>query len=119
MVRRRMDCGLSPVEGCRKSLVASCFRLKFEPSIRTAKAACGSACLPAVHAGCKHSEFECYTEKEGLASNTVFALYEDWEGSLWIATLAGVTRLKDRRFISYDRRAGLAVTGLCLVSGQR
>ncbi|HEV2989422.1 MAG TPA: two-component regulator propeller domain-containing protein, partial [Candidatus Angelobacter sp.] len=55
----------------------------------------------------RESEFECYTEKEGLASNTVLALYEDWEGSLWIGTLTGVTHLKDRRFVFYDRKAGL------------
>ena len=54
------------------------------------------------------SEFECYTEKDGLASNAVYALSEDSEGSQWIGTSAGVTHLKDRRFRVYDRSVGLS-----------
>jgi len=69
----------------RKSLVAKLLSAQIRAIYQDREGSLWSACLPAVHAGLQASEFECYTEKEGLASNTVFALYEDWEGSLWIA----------------------------------
>jgi signal transduction histidine kinase/ligand-binding sensor domain-containing protein/ActR/RegA family two-component response regulator len=50
---------------------------------------------------------ECFEEKNGLASNMVMSVYEDREGSLWVGTFNGVTRIKDRRFIFYDRSTGL------------
>jgi signal transduction histidine kinase/ligand-binding sensor domain-containing protein/CheY-like chemotaxis protein len=53
------------------------------------------------------AESECFEEKNGLASNMVMSVYEDREGSLWVGTFDGVTRIKDRRFIFYDRSTGL------------
>ena len=50
---------------------------------------------------------ECFEQKNGLASNMVMSVYEDREGSLWAGTFDGVTRIKDRRFIFYDRSTGL------------
>lgn len=48
------------------------------------------------------------TERDGLPPNTVRALYEDPEGSIWIATDGGgVVRLRPKRVTTYTRADGL------------
>ncbi len=51
---------------------------------------------------------ECYTEKEGLNSNSVTSIFEDREGGLWLGTLSGVSRLADGKFTTYDRSKELS-----------
>jgi len=50
-----------------------------------------------------------YTEANGLAQNSVYAVYESRDGSVWAGTLsAGVSKLKDGRFTTYTTTNGLA-----------
>ena len=50
-----------------------------------------------------------YTERNGLAQNSAYAVYESRDGSAWAGTLnAGVSKLKDGHFTTYTRTDGLA-----------
>ena len=50
-----------------------------------------------------------YTERNGLAQNSVFAVYGARDGTMWAGTLSGgASRLKDGRFITYTAASGLA-----------
>jgi PAS domain S-box-containing protein len=50
-----------------------------------------------------------YTEANGLAQNSVYAVYENRDGSVWAGTLnGGVSRFKDGRFTTYRATNGLA-----------
>ncbi|MEO8087241.1 MAG: two-component regulator propeller domain-containing protein [Bacteroidota bacterium] len=54
--------------------------------------------------------FHSYTEKEGLASNTVHSIQSDPSGNLWISTNKGISRFDPKyiRFTNYDSRDGLS-----------
>jgi signal transduction histidine kinase/ligand-binding sensor domain-containing protein len=50
-----------------------------------------------------------YTEANGLAQNSVYAVYESRDGSVWAGTLnSGVSKFKDGRFTTYSTTNGLA-----------
>jgi ligand-binding sensor domain-containing protein/signal transduction histidine kinase len=50
-----------------------------------------------------------YTEANGLAQNSVYAVYESRDGSAWAGTLnGGVSKLKDGHFTTYTTADGLA-----------
>lgn len=50
-----------------------------------------------------------YTKANGLAQNSVYAVYESRDGSVWAGTLnGGVSKLKDGHFTSYLTTNGLA-----------
>ncbi|NIM12981.1 MAG: response regulator [Candidatus Aminicenantes bacterium] len=50
-----------------------------------------------------------YTTEQGLSDNTIFSLYEDREGSLWIGTqTGGLNRLGDGKFTVYTTKQGLS-----------
>lgn len=50
-----------------------------------------------------------YSEANGLAQNSVYAVYESRDGSVWTGTLnGGVSRFKDGRFTTYTTINGLA-----------
>jgi ligand-binding sensor domain-containing protein/signal transduction histidine kinase len=50
-----------------------------------------------------------YTEANGLAQNSVYAVYESRDGSVWAGTLnGGVSKFKDGHFSTYTRTNGLA-----------
>jgi PAS domain S-box-containing protein len=50
-----------------------------------------------------------YTEANGLAQNSAYAVYESRDGSVWAGTLnSGVSRFKDGRFTTYTTTNGLA-----------
>jgi len=50
-----------------------------------------------------------YTEANGLAQNSVYAVYESRDGSVWAGTLnGGVSKFKDGRFTTYTTTSGLA-----------
>jgi PAS domain S-box-containing protein len=50
-----------------------------------------------------------YTEANGLAQNSVYAVYESRDGSVWAGTLnGGVSKIKDGRFTTYTTTNGLA-----------
>jgi PAS domain S-box-containing protein len=50
-----------------------------------------------------------YTEANGLAQNSVYAVYESRDGSVWAGTLnGGVSEFKDGHFTTYTTANGLA-----------
>ena len=50
-----------------------------------------------------------YTQADGLAENSVYAVYESQDGAVWSGTLSrGVSRLKDGHFTNYTTTDGLA-----------
>lgn len=57
-------------------------------------------------------EFRQLTEEEGLANNTVLALEEAPDGSIWIATYGGVSQLKNGSFTNYSVGDGLPNSGV-------
>ena len=49
-----------------------------------------------------------FTSDQGLSNNSVFSLFEDSEGSLWIGTNGkGLNRLKNSKFTCYTTAEGL------------
>src|SRR5277367_6143267 len=54
-------------------------------------------------------ENQSYTEANGLAQNSVYAVYESRDGSVWAGTLnGGVSKFKDGQFTTYTTTNGLA-----------
>jgi ligand-binding sensor domain-containing protein/signal transduction histidine kinase len=52
---------------------------------------------------------ETYTQAKGLAQNSVYAVHENRDGTVWAGTLSGgVSRLKDGVFTTYTTADGLA-----------
>jgi signal transduction histidine kinase len=50
-----------------------------------------------------------YTQANGLAENSVFAVYQSQDGVLWAGTLtSGISKFKDGRFVTYTTADGLA-----------
>lgn len=50
-----------------------------------------------------------YTERNGLAQNSVYTVYQSSDGAVWAGTLSGgVSRFKDGRFTTYTAASGLA-----------
>jgi ligand-binding sensor domain-containing protein len=50
-----------------------------------------------------------YTEADGLAQNSVYAVHRNRDGTVWAGTLSGgVSRLKDGRFMTFTSDDGLA-----------
>ena len=55
----------------------------------------------------KEGKLTSYGQKDGLPGESVQALYLDPQGTLWIATRHGLSRLRDGRFTSYTASNGL------------
>ncbi len=68
------------------------------------------------HGGLTHLRYshgiasaQSYRETDGLAQNSVYAVYQSGDGTVWAGTLSGgVSRFKDGRFITYTTASGLA-----------
>jgi len=68
------------------------------------------------HGGLTHLRFrngaiasQSYTEANGLAQNSAYAVYESRDGSVWAGTLnGGVSKFKEEHFTTYTRTNGLA-----------
>jgi signal transduction histidine kinase len=68
------------------------------------------------HSGLKRFEYrngvigeKIYTQANGLAQNSVFAVYQSQDGALWAGTLtSGISKFKDGRFVTYTTADGLA-----------
>ena len=56
-----------------------------------------------------HLTSRTYTEANGLAQNSVFAVYESRDGTVWAGTLnRGLSRFKDGKFVTYTTANGLS-----------
>ena len=52
---------------------------------------------------------ETFTEANGLAQNSVYAVYQSRDGAVWAGTVnGGVSRFKDGRFVNYTTASGLS-----------
>ena len=68
------------------------------------------------HSGLKRFEYrngviggKTFTQTNGLAENSVFAVYQSPDGAVWAGTLtSGVSKFKDGRFVTYTTHDGLA-----------
>jgi ligand-binding sensor domain-containing protein/signal transduction histidine kinase len=68
------------------------------------------------HSGLKRFEYrngviggKTYTQENGLAEDSVFAVYQSQDGAVWAGTLtSGISKFKDGRFVTYTRADGLA-----------
>ena len=49
---------------------------------------------------------------DGLSGDDVYSLYEDHEGSIWVATTNGVDRFHDLPVVSFSSREGLGADGV-------
>jgi ligand-binding sensor domain-containing protein len=54
----------------------------------------------------EEGNFTMFGKNDGLGSDNVRAIIEDAEGSLWVATAAGLTQLSDVKFPIYGAREG-------------
>jgi signal transduction histidine kinase/ligand-binding sensor domain-containing protein len=51
---------------------------------------------------------ETYTQAQGLSQNSIYAVHENHDGTIWAATLSGgVSRFKDGKFTNYTTADGL------------
>jgi diguanylate cyclase (GGDEF)-like protein len=55
----------------------------------------------------RNGKFAFLTEKDGLASNIIYALFDDGAGSLWMGTPKGLCRLRNGRTATVTTRQGL------------
>ncbi len=68
------------------------------------------------HGGLTHLQWrngtitgQTFTKEDGLAQNSVYAVLESRDGSVWAGTLSGgVSRFRDGRFTTYTAASGLA-----------
>lgn len=59
-----------------------------------------------------NGKFKRFTEEDGLANNTILALAETADGSVWIANYGGVSQLKNGKFTNYSIQDGLPNNGV-------
>ena len=73
-----------------------------------ATAACGSA--PTAAGSCTYTKEGPISspELDGLSGDTIFALFEDREGNIWVATTGGIDRFRDFAVPSMSSKQGLA-----------
>ena len=55
----------------------------------------------------EHGEIRAFSTEDGLASGPVVAIHEGQGGTMWVATVNGLTRIVDDRIVTADRRNGL------------
>jgi len=55
----------------------------------------------------EHGDFRLYGAADGLATGAVATIYQDRRQSIWVATVNGLTRIDDGKFVTADRRNGL------------
>ena len=65
---------------------------------------------------CDRGEFVTFTTEDGLASNNVLSISEDWEGHLWFGTEEGVSRYDGERFATFTTEDGLASNNVLSIS---
>jgi len=53
-----------------------------------------------------------FSTRDGLAAGRVQAIYEDSAGSIWVATLEGLSRFRNGRWTSWDSRHGIPSGGV-------
>ncbi len=58
-----------------------------------------------------------YTERDGLAQNSVYTVHQSADGTVWAGTLSGgVSRLKDGKFTTYTVANGLGANSIASIA---
>jgi signal transduction histidine kinase/ligand-binding sensor domain-containing protein len=60
-----------------------------------------------------------YGRADGLSSDAVVGFFQDLEGTVWVATSAGIDNFHDVKVVSYSMREGLSAAGAGSVLGTR
>jgi len=60
----------------------------------------------------RDNDISWFTPRDGLRPGGVNAFHEDDEGTLWIATNAGLSKFTNGRFVTFTRQHGLPDTGI-------
>ncbi|MEZ4885424.1 MAG: two-component regulator propeller domain-containing protein [Chitinophagales bacterium] len=68
---------------------------------------CTISCLLFIEATAQEYSIARYGIQDGLGSSTVYAIYQDTKGYLWVSTSAGVSRFDGREFKNFTSRDGL------------
>jgi signal transduction histidine kinase/streptogramin lyase len=55
----------------------------------------------------ENGRFRLYEARDGLASGSVATIYQDHLGSIWLATVSGLTRIRDKQITTITSRHGL------------
>ncbi len=64
-------------------------------------------CLSLIEATAQEYSISRYGIQDGLGSSTVYAIYQDTKGYLWVSTSAGVSRFDGKGFKNFTSRDGL------------
>lgn len=67
----------------------------------------------------KDGEFTFLQKSDGLGHDNVLSLFEDAEGSMWAATLGGLSQLSDLKFPIYSSKEGLVSGSAIAVAPSR
>ena len=108
------DGGLYWLEGSRVEKISKASRVNDE--VYSIAGRNGDIWIGLQHGGLTHLYYsgavmssETYTERNGLAQNSVYSVHQSRDGTVWAGTLSGgVSRLKDGRFTTYTAGSGLA-----------
>ncbi|MFK7907290.1 MAG: two-component regulator propeller domain-containing protein [Chitinophagales bacterium] len=65
------------------------------------------ACLSLIEVAAQEYSISRYGIQDGLGSSTVYAIYQDTKGYLWVSTSAGVSRFDGKSFKNFTSRDGL------------
>jgi PAS domain S-box-containing protein len=61
------------------------------------------------------SRVDHFASKDGLSSNTVYGLYQDHEGNIWVATSQGIDYFRDIPVVSFSMAEGLTTDNVVSV----
>jgi signal transduction histidine kinase/ligand-binding sensor domain-containing protein len=66
-----------------------------------------------------HGSVDVFSESDGLSGNRVESLFEDREGSIWVATANGVDRFRENTVSSISVKQGLSTPyAVCILASQ-
>jgi len=54
-----------------------------------------------------HGKADVYGNSEGLSGDNIYAIFEDLEKNIWVATIDGLDRFRDFAVVSFGRKEGL------------
>jgi len=54
-----------------------------------------------------HGKADVYGNSEGLSGDNIYAIFEDLEKNVWVATIDGLDRFRDFAVVSFGRKEGL------------
>src|SRR5262249_9879622 len=92
---------------------------KSEIPVRLLRSSDGNLWVGTVDRGLMHvhgGRTDWFEQSDGLTGNTVFAIFEDHEGNVWVGTNEGLDRFRDFAVPSLSSKQGLLDDGYSLVA---